>query len=50
MHDPTTLNRQGADIGTQYRSVIFYRNQEQKAVAEQVVWEIHDAHLWERRS
>lgn len=47
MHDPTTLNRQGADIGTQYRSVIFYRNQEQKAVAEQVVREIHDAHLWE---
>lgn len=33
-HDPTTLNRQGADIGTQYRSVIFYHNQEQKGLAE----------------
>lgn len=35
-HDPTTLNRQGADVGTQYRSVIFYHNEEQKAVAEQL--------------
>jgi len=34
-HDPTTLNRQGADIGPQYRSVIFYHNQEQKEIAEQ---------------
>lgn len=34
-HDPTTLNRQGADEGTQYRSVIFYQNEEQKKVAEQ---------------
>jgi peptide-methionine (S)-S-oxide reductase len=36
VHDPTTLNRQGADEGTQYRSVIFYRNEEQKKVAEEV--------------
>jgi methionine-S-sulfoxide reductase len=34
-HDPTTLNRQGADEGTQYRSVVFYHNEEQKKVAEQ---------------
>ena len=34
VHDPTTLNRQGADIGTQYRSVIFYHNEEQKKLAE----------------
>lgn len=35
-HDPTTLNRQGADVGTQYRSAIFYHNEEQKTVAESV--------------
>ncbi len=34
LHDPTTLNRQGADVGTQYRSVIFYHNEQQKATAE----------------
>ena len=39
-HDPTTLNRQGADVGTQYRSVIFYENDEEKATAEQVVKEV----------
>lgn len=37
VHDPTTLNRQGMDAGTQYRSVIFYRSPEQKAVAEAVI-------------
>lgn len=47
MHNPTTLNRQGADVGTQYRSVIFYRSQAQKAVAEQVIREIKKANLWE---
>lgn len=36
-HDPTTLNRQGNDVGTQYRSVIFYHNQEQKEVAENYI-------------
>jgi peptide-methionine (S)-S-oxide reductase len=37
VHDPTTLNRQGNDVGTQYRSVIFYHSPEQKAVAEEVI-------------
>ncbi|ETN94772.1 peptide-methionine (S)-S-oxide reductase [Zhouia amylolytica] len=39
-HDPTTLNRQGADVGTQYRSVIFYHNEKQKEVAETVLKEM----------
>jgi peptide-methionine (S)-S-oxide reductase len=37
VHDPTTLNRQGADVGTQYRSAIFYRDERQKAVAGEVI-------------
>lgn len=36
-HDPTTLNRQGADVGTQYRSAIFYHNDEQKRIAEEMI-------------
>ena len=47
VHDPTTLNRQGADVGTQYRSVIFYHNSEQRAVAEQVMKEITAAGIWD---
>ncbi|CAM1366910.1 Peptide methionine sulfoxide reductase MsrA [Tenacibaculum litoreum] len=39
-HDPTTLNRQGADVGTQYRSVIFYHNEEQQIIAEKIVEEL----------
>ncbi len=39
-HDPTTLNRQGADVGTQYRSVIYYHNDEQKRIAEEVLQEV----------
>lgn len=41
-HDPTTLNRQGADVGTQYRSVIFYHNEEQKVLAEKYKKELND--------
>lgn len=47
IHDPTTLNRQGADIGTQYRSVIFYHNQEQKRLAEETIQEITAAQVWD---
>ncbi len=46
VHDPTTLNRQGADVGTQYRSVIFYRSAVQKEVAEKVIRDITSARLW----
>lgn len=42
-HDPTTLNRQGADSGTQYRSIILYHNEEQKATAESMITELKDA-------
>jgi len=45
IHDPTTLNRQGNDVGTQYRSVIFYETPEQEATARQVIAEM--AHVWD---
>jgi peptide-methionine (S)-S-oxide reductase len=48
IHDPTTLNRQGADVGTQYRSVIFYRDNKQKEIAEQVIREIEVCGIWSR--
>jgi len=46
-HDPTTLDRQGANVGTQYRSVIFYHNQGQKAVAEKLIEELDNAEIWD---
>lgn len=46
IHDPTTLNRQGADVGTQYRSAIFYHDDEQKVIAEEVIREVGGAGLW----
>jgi peptide-methionine (S)-S-oxide reductase len=46
IHDPTTLNRQGNDIGTSYRSAIFYHDDAQKQTAETVIKEISDARLW----
>jgi len=45
-HDPTTLNRQGADEGTQYRSVIFYHNEQQKELAEKYKKELDDSHAF----
>jgi peptide-methionine (S)-S-oxide reductase len=46
IHDPTTLNRQGADVGTQYRSAIFCHSPEQKLTAEQIIREIDAAKIW----
>jgi peptide-methionine (S)-S-oxide reductase len=46
IHDPTTLNRQGADVGTQYRSVIFYHDDEQRRVAEEVISELEAQGIW----
>jgi peptide-methionine (S)-S-oxide reductase len=47
-HDPTQLNRQGADVGTQYRSGIFYRSPEQKATAEQLIAELTSEKVYDR--
>ncbi len=47
VHDPTTLNRQGADAGTQYRSVIFAHNPEQRAIAERTIADISAKKLWD---
>lgn len=47
-HDPTTLNRQGPDVGTQYRSSIFYSNEEQKRKAEALIKELDDAKAYDK--
>ncbi len=46
VHNPTTLNQQGGDYGTQYRSAIFYANEAEKALAESVIKEVTDAKIW----
>lgn len=47
IHDPTTANRQGADVGTQYRSAVFYHTPEQQAVAQQVIGGLNAAKVWD---
>ncbi|MEF3274770.1 MAG: peptide-methionine (S)-S-oxide reductase MsrA [Chloroflexus sp.] len=46
IHDPTTLNRQGADVGSQYRSAIFYHSDEQRQIAEQLVRELTEQRVF----
>jgi peptide-methionine (S)-S-oxide reductase len=48
MHDPTSLNRQGADVGTQYRSAIFYNSLGQKQIAEELIAELNKEGIWDK--
>jgi len=47
-HDPTTLNRQGADVGTQYRSAIYYHDDEQKSIAEELIKDLNARKIWDK--
>lgn len=47
IHNPTTLNRQGADVGTQYRSAIFYHNKEQRKTAEEMIKELEEDSIYD---
>jgi peptide methionine sulfoxide reductase msrA/msrB len=49
VHDPTTLNRQGADVGTQYRSVIFYKNEDQKKAAQSIIEELNASKVYSNK-
>lgn len=48
IHDPTTLNRQGADVGTQYRSAIFYHTPEQQRIAQETIADLNARQLWDK--
>jgi peptide-methionine (S)-S-oxide reductase len=48
VHDPTTPNRQGADVGSQYRSIILYHTEEQKKIALEVMKEVEERRIWSR--
>jgi peptide-methionine (S)-S-oxide reductase len=50
LHDPTTKDRQGNDVGTQYRSIVLYRDEAQKAVAEDVIKEIDASNVWDAKA
>lgn len=48
IHDPTSLNRQGADVGTQYRSAIFYQDEQQRAEAQKLIADLNAQHVWDK--
>lgn len=48
-HDPTTLNRQGNDVGTQYRSAVFYHNQQQKDIAERLIQSLNEENVFGKK-
>jgi len=48
IHDPTTLNQQGADKGTQYRSAVFYHDEQQRAIVEKLIKDLNESRLWKK--